>query len=332
MDWYAYDQRVEETCEAEPLPDYVREPVAPRVLDTSGAIRLMTHSFSYYDQMVRQQRDALFLYVDIETIPSRDPDVIRAIIAKHATEPLDESTIKPAANLKDPAKIAEDMERRIDKARQDQIEKVKKAGLAVDEEYRRTALDASTGHIACVSVALADGPVVYVSSGALVGYDIQSPPDLESVLTGEREMLEDLFTGIETMLRDHAIASAEKAWDNMRRESMGGREVEIIKNGDYIRPLPEGGRDAWVKANTHLHVPVVVAHHAGFDVRFIWQRAIVLGVTPPSWWPIDARPWDSDRIYDTMTAWAGHGNRIGLDRLCRALGLPGKTGVDGSQV
>lgn len=33
-----------------------------------------------------------------------------------------------------------------------------------------------------------------------------------------------------------------------------------------------------------------------------------------------------------MTAWAGHGNRIGVDRLCKALGLPGKTGVDGSIV
>lgn len=58
----------------------------------------------------------------------------------------------------------------------------------------------------------------------------------------------------------------------------------------------------------------------------------MLGVTPPAWWPVDAKPWDQERIADTMMMWAGAGNRIGLDRLCKALGLPGKTGVDGSMV
>ncbi|MNT91954.1 putative 3'-5' exonuclease related to the exonuclease domain of PolB [compost metagenome] len=33
-----------------------------------------------------------------------------------------------------------------------------------------------------------------------------------------------------------------------------------------------------------------------------------------------------------MTQWAGHGNRISLDNLCTALGLPGKGEIDGSQV
>jgi len=292
----------------------------------------MIKSFQYYDQMARQTAGAHFFYIDIEAIPSQDPTVGRLIIDKHRTDPLDESTVKPAANLKDPAKVAEDLERRLKKARQDQVDKVTKAALAVDEDYRRTARDESTGHIACASVSLADGPVSNVTNAKLEAYDIHAPLDLVGIQQGEREMLEDLFAGINAMLEAHAIASAEAAWDAMKREMMGDREVEVLPGGSHVRSLPEGGRDAWVKANTHLHVPVVVAHHARFDVRYIWQRAIILGVTPPSWWPIDARPWDTDRVFDTMTAWAGHGNRIGLDRLCKALGLPGKTGVDGSMV
>lgn len=273
----------------------------------------MTHDFSHYERLSRQQRDALYLYVDIETIPSQDLGVSRAIIAKHATEPLDESTIKPAANLKDPAKIAEDLERRLEKARQDQIEKVTKAGIAVDEEYRRTALDASTGHIACACVALGEGQIFNVSSGVLAEHDVQNDPDFATVLTGEKEMLEDLFTGIATIVEQYARTAA------IAELSAAGRSTD---DPDILK----------LEINRHRQVPVVVAHHAQFDIRYIWQRAVILGVTPPSWWPIDARPWDQDRVQDTMLMWAGVGNRIGLDRLCRALGLAGKSGVDGSMV
>lgn len=45
-----------------------------------------------------------------------------------------------------------------------------------------------------------------------------------------------------------------------------------------------------------------------------------------------ARPWEIDKVFDTMVVWAGHGNSISLDRLCRALGLPGKGYMDGSKV
>jgi len=77
---------------------------------------------------------------------------------------------------------------------------------------------------------------------------------------------------------------------------------------------------------------VVVGHNiANFDIPFITKRAVVNGVRIPSWWPWRAKPWD-DAIFDTMTAWAGARDHIGLDRLCAALGLPGKTGVDGSMV
>src|SRR5574337_886391 len=83
-----------------------------------------------------------------------------------------------------------------------------------------------------------------------------------------------------------------------------------------------------------MHRPCIVGHnHAGFDLRFIWQRAVILGVKPPIWWPHNARPWDTDVVFDTMVQWAGTGNRISMDNLCAALGLPGKSeGMDGSMV
>lgn len=78
--------------------------------------------------------------------------------------------------------------------------------------------------------------------------------------------------------------------------------------------------------------PVFVGHNVtGFDLRFLFQRAVVLGIKPPSIIPFGARPWDAN-VFDTMTAWAGHGNRISLDNLCAALGIEGKGTISGADV
>lgn len=76
----------------------------------------------------------------------------------------------------------------------------------------------------------------------------------------------------------------------------------------------------------------VVGHYvAGFDIRFIWQRCMVLGIRVPSWMPKDPKPWGPD-VFDTMTAWAGQKGTISLDNLCAALGIEGKGDVDGSMI
>lgn len=77
---------------------------------------------------------------------------------------------------------------------------------------------------------------------------------------------------------------------------------------------------------------VLTGHNIiNFDVRWLWKRAIVLGVFVPHWWPIHARPW-SPEVFDTMTAWEGPTKFISQDRLGRILGLGGKSDIDGSQV
>lgn len=268
----------------------------------------------------------LYLYLDLESLPSQDPAVMREIIAKHATEPLDESTIKPAANLTDPAKIAADLEKRLEKARGDQVALVDKAAKATDEEYRRTALDATTGHIACISAAIGDGAVFNVRNDA---FSLFQSPGLEAVLKHERGVIEDFFVEVEAMLSQLARNDAEAEWARMEEK------VARMNEAGLAKAMPPNGREAWVRAECirFSRTPTVVAHHAQFDIRYIWQRCIILGVPVPSWWPVDAKPWDTSAIDDTMLAWAGAKGTIGLDRLCRALGIPGKPAdIDGSKV
>jgi hypothetical protein len=89
-----------------------------------------------------------------------------------------------------------------------------------------------------------------------------------------------------------------------------------------------------IQPNMHMACQVVGHNVSAFDLRFIVQRCIVRGVRPH---PVllraaQAKPWETDRVFDTMVQWAGPGKTIKLDKLCKALGLPGKGDMDGSKV
>ena len=75
----------------------------------------------------------------------------------------------------------------------------------------------------------------------------------------------------------------------------------------------------------------IIGHNIiDFDLRFIWQRSVILKIKPPPL-PFFAKPWD-EKMFDTMTNWAGLKNRIGLDKLCDIFGLEKKGDIDGSKV
>lgn len=84
------------------------------------------------------------------------------------------------------------------------------------------------------------------------------------------------------------------------------------------------------------HNTTVIGHNvAGFDLRFLAQRFIVNGIRPPMVIAraAQAKPWESEKVFDTMIQWAGVGGKINLDKLCLALSIPSPKGeLDGSKV
>lgn len=80
----------------------------------------------------------------------------------------------------------------------------------------------------------------------------------------------------------------------------------------------------------------VVGHNvSAFDLRFLTQRYIVNKIKPPFIIrrSAEAKPWESDKVFDTMVQWAGVGQKVSLEKLCIALGVPSPKGdIDGSQV
>jgi len=73
---------------------------------------------------------------------------------------------------------------------------------------------------------------------------------------------------------------------------------------------------------------------AGFDLPFLKHRSIVLGIKPPpdACKAMSSKPWDN-YIADTMLMWSSDSQkRASMDKLCKAFGITGKDGFDGSMV
>lgn len=80
------------------------------------------------------------------------------------------------------------------------------------------------------------------------------------------------------------------------------------------------------------HVQLVGHNIVGFDIPFLWKRAMVLGVKPPHNFPRNPKPW-AENVCDTMTLWDATQRAGGsMDRLCKLLGIPGKGDFSGADV
>ena len=76
--------------------------------------------------------------------------------------------------------------------------------------------------------------------------------------------------------------------------------------------------------------PLYTWNGRGFDLPFLWKRAMVLGVRPTWSLPRNPKPW-SELCQDTMLLWDSQQRAGGsMDRICRLLGIPGKDGMSGA--
>jgi hypothetical protein len=119
----------------------------------------------------------------------------------------------------------------------------------------------------------------------------------------------------------------------------GDDSIEVVRRSPDERSLIEEAfdlMDATLRPEDNGRIRVVGHRVADFDLRFIWQRAVIHGIKPPDWLPFHAKPWDLS-VFDTMYAWAGPGRFVSLDTICTALGVARKgteigEDIDGSKV
>jgi hypothetical protein len=100
-------------------------------------------------------------------------------------------------------------------------------------------------------------------------------------------------------------------------------EVDVLR--DFAETL----------AGLKQHSLQIVGHNVPWDIRFLVQRYIVNRIKPPVLLTraVNAKPWETAIVFDTMTQWAGPRGTVSLEKLCLALGVPSpKTDIDGSMV
>ena len=243
----------------------------------------------------------MHLYLDIETIPGQRPGLRDEIAAK----------ILPPGNYKKPETIAA-------------WETDEKPAL-VEEAFRKTSFDGGVGHVVSIAYAIENGEVDGIGVGmsdrhwCSVPFEHESnwTPRYDQWISIEAERLELAFRAMTRALQDAADAAV--------KHPLGPGRGYVTRQAD----------GSLVDCQAHIDV-TVVAHHADFDLRFLFHRAVVLGVRLPWWFPVNARAnhWSpgSPRVIDTMTYWAGHGGRIGQDRLCAALGIERGDDIGGAEV
>lgn len=184
------------------------------------------------------------LFLDIETIPTEDPQLIAKLASK----------IKPPGNYRKPETIEAWLQ---------------EEGKAVlDESILRTALDGTYGRIVCIGWAFGDAEVE-----TLICHD-------------ERELISTFFNC-------------------------------CYEQAKVLRPKMGNGSPAGINET----IPVVGHAVRTFDLRFLWQRAII-NREPP----LHIIPWHANQshplVKDTMEMWnPDREKRVSLETLCRVLGL-----------
>ena len=108
--------------------------------------------------------------------------------------------------------------------------------------------------------------------------------------------------------------------------ALDGRDSEVA-TGDEVTILAH----FWELARTaNLFVGYNVLN---FDLKFLWQRSMILGVKPSREIPFTR--FRQSPIFDVMEEWSKWGrDHVSLDALARALGIlsPKENGLDGSKV
>jgi len=179
--------------------------------------------------------------------------------------------------------------------------------------------------------------------------------DLETLPTNDPEIIEELAKGIKPPAT-HKKQETIDAWMIENKESALkelvaktsfdgalGRIACIAWSIDDEPVFASGAEYTELEAikvfydfiNMECHDVTFCGHNlAGFDLPFLKHRSIIHGIKPPKslLQAMNAKPWDSC-IADTMLMWSSDSQkRASMDKLCKALGIQGKEGFDGSQV
>lgn len=185
--------------------------------------------------------------------------------------------------------------------------------------------------------------------------------DIETLPTDRQDVRELLASKVthpgniskpETIAKWYAESKQEAVDEAVSKTGLDGTFGRVcvigwaLDDGDVLTVKSDNDEEALLREfsdRLHMHPTdvfetCVVGHNvSGFDLRFLVQRFIVNNIRPPAVIAraAQAKPWESDKVFDTMIQWSGAGAKPGgsLEKLCMALSIQSPKGdIDGSKV
>lgn len=148
----------------------------------------------------------------------------------------------------------------------------------------------------------------------------------EAISEAEREFCSQSFDGGAGQIAVVSIAIDDRVPVVFYSEDYATAEAQILSDVyAYLHIIHNEAKGA----------PLCYVGHniAGFDLRFLFQRSVVLGVQPHPAIPFKAKPWEDNKVFDTMIGWTCDiRGKASMNKVCEALGIQGKGDIDGSQV
>jgi 3'-5' exonuclease len=185
--------------------------------------------------------------------------------------------------------------------------------------------------------------------------------DIETIPSQSQQVKEDIYASISppgnikkpesiaAWMKENAEQAAEEKW---LKTSFDGSRGEVVciswalnlsevrtrfrSQGESERGLLENFyvavNESLISEGIGMMQRVIHGSKDLFDLRFLFQRSVVLSCKPSFDLRQDTR-YNGEHVYDTMTAWAGWGNYVSLDAVCKALGVESpKTDMTGADV
>jgi hypothetical protein len=203
---------------------------------------------------------------------------------------------------------------------------VKSAGLLLPIYLDIETIPAQRKEIADYIAAMVKPPGQMKKAETIAKWEAE-----EKAAAVEQRLLSTSFDGAfgELIVASFAIGEQDPQTFHRRDTSVGSEQKVLMNLFEAMTAAVPHGQ--WLATQ-------FIGHHiTGFDLPFLYKRAVINRVGAPRWIPFGAQGWD-DRVYDTNYRWAGRGERVSLDKLCLVLDVPrkgseiGDEEIDGSQV
>lgn len=130
------------------------------------------------------------------------------------------------------------------------------------------------------------------------------------------------------------IACISWAIDDHDIQSTSATDTEYEAIAAFYDAIDDAAQFKHPHGSSKFEVVFCGHNLAGFDLPFLKHRSIIHKIKPPQELAkaMNAKPWDGC-IADTMLMWSSDSQkRASMDKLCRAFGIQGKDGFDGSMV